>query len=230
MQRPHRTATGSTPDEVRCGRTSGLTNGELRERRQVAGILTAIGAVLTGAAVALSALPGSAHLVGQLPDLAARPAAAAAAEIDPQAPPPRRITVERIGVDIDLVNLGLDRAGELQVPEDAAVPGWYRGGAAPGDRGPAVLVGHVDSFEGPGIFFRLRELVPGDRVTVTRIDGSVVTFEVYGAETVDKDAFPTDRVYGATDGAELRLLTCGGAFDREARSYTDNVVVYARQV
>ena len=204
-----------------------LTNGERRERRQIAVVAASLGAVLTGAAVALSALPVSPVLVGRLPDLAARPASSV---VDPTAPPPRRLTVERIGVDIDLIELGLERDGALQVPEDAAVPGWYRGSAAPGDGGPAVLVGHVDSYEGPGIFFRLRELVPGDRVTVTRVDGSVVTFEVYGAETVAKDAFPTDRVYGATDGAELRLLTCGGAFDREARSYTDNVVVYARQV
>lgn len=152
------------------------------------------------------------------------------AEIDPEAAPPRRVTVERLGIDSTLVGLGVQADGTLAVPEDFDTAGWYRAGTAPGDLGPAVLVGHVDSYEGAAVFYRLRELAPGDRVTVERVDGSVVSFEVYGQETVAKDAFPTERVYGPTEGAELRLLTCGGSFDEEAGSYEENVVVYARRV
>jgi hypothetical protein len=188
-------------------------------------VLAGIVTVLVGASLTIALLPASP--VGTLPGSAVT---VSAAGIEPEAPPPSRVTIERLGIDSDLVNLKIQRDGTLQVPQDFAVAGWHRSGTAPGNTGPAVLVGHVDSFEGPAVFFRVRELVPGDQVTVTRADRSQVVFEVYGQETVAKDAFPTDRVYGATEGAELRLLTCGGSFDADSRSYSDNVVVYARRV
>lgn len=150
--------------------------------------------------------------------------------IDPEAAPPRRVTIERLGIDSALVGLAVQADGTLAVPEDFDTAGWHRAGTAPGDIGPAVLVGHVDSYEGAAVFYRLRELAPGDRVTVERVDGSVAVFEVYGQESVAKAAFPTQRVYGPTEGAELRLLTCGGSFDEEAGSYEDNLVVYARRL
>ena len=182
--------------------------------------------VLVGAALALLLVaPGSPGQLGTLPV-----AAVTAASIDAEAPPPRRLAVPRLGIDTDVTGLRVLPSGELEVPADFDVAGWHRAGAAPGDVGPAVVVGHVDSYEGPAVFFRLRELVPGDRVFVARTDGSLVEFEVYGLETVGKGAFPTERVYGPTDGPELRLVTCGGPFDRRTRSYTDNVVAYARQV
>lgn len=227
MTGPHRTVVGPAPNAGRCGPLSGVDALSARERRAGLGIAGSLGALLVVSCVALGTLPvAPTELVGRRPAALA----AAVARTEPSALPPRRITVERLGIDHDLVGLGLDRDGVLQVPADPAVPGWYRGGVAPGGTGPAVLVGHVDSFEGPGIFFRLREAVPGDRITVTRIDRSVVVFEVYGVETVPKDGFPTAQVYGDTQGPELRLLTCGGAFDPTTRSYTQNVVVYARQV
>jgi len=188
-------------------------------------VLAGIVTVLVGASLTLALLPASP--LGTLP---VKAVTVNAAGIEPEAPPPSRVTIERLGIDSDLVNLKIERDGTLQVPQDFAVAGWHRSGTAPGNTGPAVLVGHVDSFEGPAVFFRVRELVPGDLVTVTRADRSQVVFEVYGLETVAKDAFPTDRVYGATEGAELRLLTCGGSFDAESRSYSENVVVYARRV
>ena len=157
-------------------------------------------------------------------------AAVAAHEIDPQAAPPSRVVVPGIGVDSALVGLRRQRDGSLEVPADFAVAGWYRGGVAPGDTGPAVLVGHVDSYDGPAVFFRLRELHEGDRVAVTRTDGTQVVFAVYAVERVAKQAFPTDRVYGDTAGPELRLLTCGGRFDPRTKHYEDNTIVYARQV
>ena len=132
------------------------------------------------------------------------------------------------GIDLAQVgDLGLDKAGMLQAPATPHDVGWYRDGATPGDPGTAVLVGHVDSWRGPGIFYQLRDLRPGDTITVPRSDGTVAHFAVDAVETVDKDSFPAQRVYAPTAGPSLRLITCGGQFDRAARSYEDNVVVYA---
>jgi sortase (surface protein transpeptidase) len=100
-------------------------------------------------------------------------------------------------------------------------------GPVPGDPGPAVIAGHVDSRAGPAVFFRLRELRPGDKVTVRRSDGRAVAFTVDEVDRYPKDAFPTSAVYGPAPGSELRLITCGGSFDAAKRSYRDNVVVYA---
>ncbi len=143
---------------------------------------------------------------------------------------PLRVRVPAIGVDSALVDLGLDAAGALAVPADPAAAGWYAGGPVPGDVGPAVVAGHVDSAEGPAVFARLRELAPGDEVLVDRSDGTTARFAVTRVERHPKDAFPTAAVYGPTADAQLRLVTCGGAFDRAARSYEDNVLVFATLV
>jgi hypothetical protein len=141
---------------------------------------------------------------------------------------PVRLEVPAAGVDTALAPIDLDAAGALVPPSDDALAGWYRQGPAPGEAGPAVLTGHVDSTAGPAVFFRLREVAVGDAVTVTRADGTTVGFTVTRVARYAKGEFPTAEVYGPTPGAELRLITCGGAFDRAARSYLDNVVVYAR--
>ncbi|MGY1739926.1 MULTISPECIES: class F sortase [unclassified Blastococcus] len=141
---------------------------------------------------------------------------------------PVRVRVPAIGVDTGLERLGLDGAGALQTPADHGRAGWFTGGPAPGDVGPAVLAGHVDSTAGPAVFWRLRELAPGDEVLVDRADGTTARFTVTRVERHPKDAFPTDAVYGPTPDAQLRLVTCGGEFDRSQRSYRDNVVVFAR--
>ncbi|SCG81021.1 class F sortase [Micromonospora rifamycinica] len=140
--------------------------------------------------------------------------------------PPTRVRVARIGVDSTLTALGLDRDGTLVPPADFTRAGWYGGGPAPGDPGPAVIAGHLDSRRGPAVFARLGELRPGDRIEVWRGDRRV-TFRVTGALRTPKDAFPTATVYGPTPGPELRLITCGGDFDRRVRHYRDNVVVFA---
>lgn len=152
------------------------------------------------------------------------------AGMDPEAAPPKRVAIPSIGVDSALVGLHRQRDGALEVPKDFAVAGWYRGGVSPGDTGSAVLVGHVDSYDGPAVFFRVRELKADDRITVARTDGSQAVFAVYAVEQVPKQAFPTARVYGDTPGPELRLLTCGGRFDARTKHYEDNTVVYAREV
>lgn len=141
---------------------------------------------------------------------------------------PSGLSVPAIGLTAGAPEtLGLDTAGRLGAPVDFARIGWYAQGPKPGEAGPAVIVGHVDSFRGPAVFFRLREMKPGQQIVVPRTDGRRTTFTVDAVKHYPKDAFPSDEVYGPTANAQLRLITCGGAFDRDVRSYEDNVVVFA---
>ncbi len=141
--------------------------------------------------------------------------------------PPVSLTIPALDLSVELDRIVLDEQGVLVPPADFDRPGWYVGSAVPGDIGPAVIAGHVDSRSGPAVFFDLRALVVGDIVDIGRSDGSTARFTVLGTEQYPKDEFPTQSVYGATPDAELRLVTCGGTFDRAARSYRDNIVVYA---
>lgn len=143
---------------------------------------------------------------------------------------PAGLRIPSLDLEVDLVDLGLDARGRLEVPDDPAQVGWWEGGPAPGAHGAAVLAGHVDSYEGPGAFWRLGELAPGDRIEVTAADGTVHAFVVDGVGRWPKAEFPTDAVYRQADGPELRLITCGGPFDEADRSYRDNVVVFATAV
>ncbi len=143
---------------------------------------------------------------------------------------PVRVRVPAIGVGSELLRLGTDASGVLVPPDDYARAGWFTGGAVPGDVGPAVVAGHVDSVDGPAVFSRLDDLAPGDEVLVDREDGTTARFTVTGIGRYPKDDFPTAAVYGPTPRAELRLVTCGGDFDRSRASYEDNVVVFARLV
>ncbi len=138
-----------------------------------------------------------------------------------------RLTVPALGVDADALRLGTDDDGELEVPSTEQGVGWYAAGAVPGDPGPAVFAGHVDLDGRAGVFSRLSTMRPGQPVRVVRPDGTAVTFVVDRVEQHAKDAFPTEAVYGPTDTPQLRLITCGGAFDRRRGSYRDNVVVFA---
>lgn len=141
---------------------------------------------------------------------------------------PVGLIVPSIGVaEGQLVDLARQPAGELEVPQDFARVGWFVGGAVPGSAGPAVIAGHVDSRTGPAVFYRLRELRAGDPIDVALSDGTIAAFVVDNVEQYPKDAFPTAAVYGPVPGSALRLVTCGGVFDRAARSYRDNIVVYA---
>ncbi|GIJ81205.1 Sortase family protein [Micromonospora phaseoli] len=142
---------------------------------------------------------------------------------------PVEVRIAAIGVRAPLVPVAADETGALQVPpvDQPAVAGWYRPGVSPGETGNAVLVGHVDSRDGPAVFFDLGRLRPGDTVQITRDDASVVRFAVEGVEAYPKDRFPTDLVYGPANVAGLRLITCGGRFDRGSGDYVDNVVVFA---
>jgi sortase (surface protein transpeptidase) len=137
------------------------------------------------------------------------------------------LQVPAIGVDSDLMALGLQDDGSLEVPPDGFPAGWFTGAPRPGEVGPAVMAGHVDWDGSPGVFHDLRSLEPGDEITVGRADGSAVVFAVVSVEQFPKDAFPSDAVYGDLDHPGLRLITCGGSFDPDERSYLDNIVVFA---
>ncbi|MFI7600648.1 class F sortase [Actinoplanes sp. NPDC049681] len=139
---------------------------------------------------------------------------------------PTRLRVAALGIDTELETLHLGAGGELVPPKGDERAGWFADGTAPGDIGPAVLAGHVDSRSGPAVFYRLREITVGDRIEVVR-GGRTVRFTVTATAWYPKKAFPTDRVYGPTPDRQLRLITCGGVFDRSLRSYRDNLVVYA---
>lgn len=142
---------------------------------------------------------------------------------------PTELRIPHIGTRSSLIPLGLNKDGTVEVPpvERPMQAGWYSLGSTPGEVGPAVVLGHVDGYRNPGIFYRLHELVPGDDVEISRADGSVVRFVVRKVDQVAKAQFPTEAVYGQTPDSELRLITCGGRFNQAAHSYMDNIVVYA---
>jgi len=148
----------------------------------------------------------------------------------PQVAEPVSLVIPAIGVSTSLVRLGLTRTGALQVPPTTAVAGWYTGSPRPGAIGSAVIAGHIDSYRGPGVFYRLSKLQRGDRVYVRRADGTLAVFKVTEVQMYPKDDFPTVTVYGATPTPQLRLITCGGTFDYSTGSYLSNTVVYATQV
>jgi sortase (surface protein transpeptidase) len=125
--------------------------------------------------------------------------------------------------------LALNPDGSLQVPTDFSEAGWYDLGPRPGQPGPAVIAGHVDSTDGPAIFYRLGELAPGSLVRIALADGTEVRFRVYAVREYPKTAFPTSLVYRGIPAPELRLVTCGGPFDAATGHYVDNVVVFARR-
>ncbi|MEU2663604.1 class F sortase [Micromonospora sp. NPDC007220] len=145
---------------------------------------------------------------------------------------PVDVRIPAIDVRARIVPVGADADGHLEVPplDRPTLAGWYRHGVSPGETGNAVLVGHVDSAAGPAVFFDLGRLRPGDTVRITRADASVATFAVDGVGSYPKDHFPTDLVYGPSDATGLRLITCGGRFDRDTGNYVDNVIVFATRV
>jgi Sortase domain len=140
---------------------------------------------------------------------------------------PIRLRIAAGGVDTLLQQLGRAPDGSIQVPTNFALAGWFAEGVRPGQPGPAVILGHVDSRSGPAVFYRLARLAVGADVLVDRADGSTIGFRVSRVLRVPKADFPVDLVYAPTLEPSLRLVTCGGSFDRARRSYVDNVIVYA---
>ncbi len=150
-----------------------------------------------------------------------------APQVAEQVAPPVSLTIPVLGVRTRLIRLGTTKSGALQVPSTTAVAGWYTGSPRPGAVGSSVIAGHVDSYLGPGVFFRLHLLRRGDRIYVGQAGGRVAVFRVSSVHLYTQTRFPTSSVYGPTPTPTLRLVTCGGTFDPQTRGYLSNVVVYA---
>ena len=219
--------------------------------RRLNGEHRTLGSVLTGV-VALTSIAGATAIAVALltqhhapePPLTAAPSPAAVRTSPPvlavkpkvvglilPASVPVAVSIPAINVQSTLLRLGRTAEGALAVPPpgpDYNTAGWYEYSPTPGALGPAVIAGHVDSAaEGPSVFFRLGGLHPGDAVRVTRTDGTVAVFTVDSVLRYSKTSFPTQLVYGNTDHAALRLITCGGPFDSATGHYVDNIVVFA---
>lgn len=142
---------------------------------------------------------------------------------------PTSVKIPKIGAESSLLAVAVKTDGSISVPSvhTPMQAAWYKLSPVPGDVGPAIVLGHVDGDKKPGIFYKLKDLVPGDEVDVDRSDGRKLKFVVDRVTQVPKDTFPREAVYGNSDKPELRLITCGGAFDHAEHSYKDNIVVYA---
>ncbi|MEU9890261.1 class F sortase [Sphaerisporangium sp. NPDC051011] len=142
---------------------------------------------------------------------------------------PKRLDIPSLGLKAPLMKLGLADDGEVELPpfEKPSTAGWFDQSVVPGDEGPSVIIGHVDTKTAPAVFYHLREVKKGAVIKVLRSDGKTAQYRVESVEQISKDRFPSERVY-VDDG--LRLVTCGGVFDRKTHEYLDNVIVYAALV
>ncbi len=143
---------------------------------------------------------------------------------------PVRLKIPAIKVDASFVELGLDANNQIEVPKSYTEVGWYIHGPTPGELGPAVVLGHVDSYRGPAVFFSLGHLEPGNMVEIERADGTTATFRVDKLERYSQNDFPTSLVYGDINYAGLRLITCTGTYSRKDQRYNENLIVYASLV
>jgi Sortase domain len=194
-------------------------------------LLIGIGSLAVGLRGANHALPSPS------PSRAAERSAATA----PRTPPmvatlatarsvPTLLRIPAIGLAVSLSTLGLNADGSVQVPTNTQQPGWFRLGPTPGQVGSAVILGHVDNYTGPGVFFQLRTLAAGDQVYVSLTDGDTVEFAVDSVAMYSKQQFPAQRVYASHGSSALQLVTCGGVFDHQTGSYLSNIVVFTSLV
>jgi hypothetical protein len=192
--------------------------------RQYARVLAVVVVgIMVGALLALSILPKH---VAEAPTLSL--AETASTNVFARSAP-SHIRIPKIALDTTFVPpLGLNPDKTVSVPDNYTEVGWYSGGATPGEVGPSVILGHVDSFEGPAVFYNIGKLVEGDTMEIEREDGSVANFEVINVERYSQEAFPTEKVYGPIDFAGLRLITCTGTFNKKEQKYSHNTVVFAK--
>jgi sortase (surface protein transpeptidase) len=198
------------------------------------------GAVAIGGAVALTIAltSGSGQLTGAatqipsnvkstMPMLASRPTAAGLSRSIPES-----IQIPAIHVDAPMTQLGRSPSGVIQVPplDNHNLAGWFDKSVTPGQTGTSIILGHVDTFQGPSVFFNIKLLKPGDLIEVKRVNGSTAKFMVDGVQVVSKATFPSSVIYGNSWYPGLRLITCGGPFDTNTRQYLDNIVVYSHLI
>lgn len=144
---------------------------------------------------------------------------------------PKHIKIKRVGIDAPLMQLGQNKDKTMEVPPlFKNIAGWYKYSPTPGEVGPAVIAGHVDTYEGPSVFYRLKDLKAGDEIEVLRADKKIVKFKVTALKQFSQSNFPTKEVYGNIDYAGLRLITCGGTFNEKTQRYTANTVVFAKMI
>jgi len=227
---PVRAVPVADPDGGHRGARGRLVRRPIATALVLAGLLAVVGGT-----VGLTRLTGRpADVPRPLPKSAPAPHGIFAAPPQPRSSKrvarPVALTIPAIHVRTVLEKLGRTPQGTLQVPDTTTIAGWYTGSPRPGEIGSSIIAGHIDSTSGPGVFFRLRLLRPGNLVYVRRADGTLVVFRVNGEHMYPKDDFPTEQVYGPVPDAELRLITCGGVFDPTTGSYLSNVVVYASQI
>jgi sortase (surface protein transpeptidase) len=207
-----------------------------RVRRPAAALALAAGVVLAGVGITGFALASQTGKAGtpvrpvgrsQLVPVPSGSWAAVPPAAAQRVARPVSLVIPAIGVRTKLIHLGLTSAGALQVPATTTVAGWYTGSPRPGEPGRAVIAGHIDSYQGPGVFFRLRLLHRGERVYIRRANGSLAVFKVTAVHSFLKTRFPTAEVYGPAPDAQLRLITCGGTFDAATGHYLSNTIVDA---
>lgn len=204
-------------------------------RRRLTWIVWCAGIAVLLAAHLLSGRNGSAGASGS--SRAAGAAASSAADGHrastylPRARP-TRLLIPKIEVDAPFTDLAVDDSGRLEPPpaDDVNLVGWYAKGVSPGERGAAIIAGHVDTTTSAAVFAGLDGLKKGDRFSVRRSDGRTANFVVDSADTFEKDDFPDKRVYADTPDAQVRLITCAGTYDHSAKDYTENLVVFAHLV
>lgn len=143
---------------------------------------------------------------------------------------PVKIVIDSIGVSAPVIGVGKLKDKTMETPYSRTNTGWYKYSPTPGEKGPSVIVGHVDWIDGPAVFYNLKSVKKGAKIVVTRKDGKKAVFKTYKTEQYSQNKFPTKKVYGNTDESELRLITCSGEFDRTTYTYNKNIVVYARLV
>jgi sortase (surface protein transpeptidase) len=200
--------------------------------RTVAAVVIGLSGLVVAAFLAVQAFRGKpATASPPMPPPEASVPVSPSGPAEPSALPPSvpvRLDVPRIDVRTPLMKLAKNADQTVETPplSRAQEAGWYRLGASPGSRGAAVIIGHVDSARGPAVFYRLGSLRPGDLASVLRADGRTAVFRIDSVERVGKDRFPTRRVYADPGYAAIRLITCGGRFDRGSGHYTDNVIAY----
>jgi hypothetical protein len=195
--------------------------------------------LLVGTGGLLMGLRGNQHpLAGPVGSHVPRPASVGdAATVPSKVAPavtvrsaPVELRIPAIALTVSLSTLGLNPDGTVQVPTDIQQPGWFRLGPSPGQEGSAVILGHVDSYQGPAVFFNLRSLVAGDQVDITLVDGVTAQFKVTSVAMYLKQSFPDQQVYGSHGYSALQLVTCGGVFDDDTGHYLSNIVVYTSLV
>ncbi|WP_406447817.1 class F sortase [Streptomyces sp. NBC_00876] len=221
--------TGRPPSDSEGGRPLRAPEHHPKRRRRIAAAVAVATGIGLGGAGTWALLPSTTHAIrdvdiGELPD---QPGSDTTTTSTGPAAPPQRLRIASIGLDKPLTGLRVQQDGRLAAPDDPADVGWWSDGPRPGDPGAAVFVGHVDSATGPAAFYGLSSLRPGDRITIRRDDDTELAFTVRALRSYEKDAFPDSQVYATTGPPALRLITCGGPYDRAQGEYLDNLVVYA---